>query len=193
MKNVLNDKLKYFTMLLTLLLMQPFMQNLGLWDTVNSKYNLTDWDVFDFDSDIGLNVTNRFSDSLCHNPTFSTLFSSYCPQTSHRFSWMDMTESEDGGYTITMDVPGMNRSNVNVTFKDDMLLVYGSHHQNHSCQSECLDDNVSQPYLDRTFSQVVSLPTGVNASNITASVKYGVLVIGVPPAANQTAVDIEVL
>ena len=183
-------------MLLTLLLMQPFMQNLTLWDTVNSKYNLTDWDDFDFDSDLAHNVTNRFSDSLCQNPTFSGLFSSFCITGTHvspRFSWMDMTEREDGGYLITMDVPGMNRSNVNVTFKDDMLLVYGSHHQNHSCQSECLDDNVSQPYLDRTFSQVVSLPTGVNASNITASVKYGVLVIGVPPAANQTAVDIEVL
>lgn len=64
----------------------------------------------------------------------------------------------ESGYEVEVPVPGFNSSNVEVTYKDDILSVNGKNER-------------------RTFTRSLTVPSDVNPERIAASVTDGMLKI----------------
>jgi HSP20 family molecular chaperone IbpA len=64
----------------------------------------------------------------------------------------------ENGYEVEVPVPGFNSSNVEVTFKDDILSINGKNER-------------------RTFTRSLTVPEDVNPDKITATVTDGMLTI----------------
>jgi HSP20 family protein len=97
--------------------------------------------------------------------------------------WMPALEMTERDHTlfIKLDLPGMNKENVNVTYTDEGLVIEGERTQ----ESEAKKDEWFT--TERTyghFRRVVPLPEGVNYKEVKATFKNGVLDVRVPvPAA----------
>ena len=84
---------------------------------------------------------------------------------------------EDGAFVFTADLPGVKKSAVDVTVEDNVLTVSGER----SLETE-VEENAFRR-LERSFgkfSRRFSLPSDVDAANVAAAFKDGVLTIRVP-------------
>ncbi|MBD3426838.1 MAG: Hsp20 family protein [Candidatus Omnitrophica bacterium] len=90
---------------------------------------------------------------------------------------MDVIQTKDE-YVIQMDLPGMEKDEINVQVKDDILTVSGTREDKWSFM-----DEKKGTYLRRTsrkyghFSKIIKLPEGITAKDINASYDNGVLEI----------------
>jgi HSP20 family protein len=102
----------------------------------------------------------------------------------------DITESSSG-YTLTAELPGLRREDVAIELEEEgsrgnTLLLRGSKESTHSEPEESSvdsDDGVRR--VERTygsFSRRWRLPPEVDTSNISASMRNGVLTVNVPKA-----------
>lgn len=103
---------------------------------------------------------------------------------------MDLRESEDR-FELTVELPGLTEKDVKVEFRDDVLTVSGEK----KSASETEEKGVRM--LERrygAFSRSVTLPAGVKAGEIKATLKDGVLTVVAPfdPAAGGSKVAIPV-
>jgi HSP20 family protein len=103
---------------------------------------------------------------------------------------MDMRETEDR-VELTVELPGLSEKDVRVEFRDDVLTVSGEK----KSTSESEEKGVRM--LERrygAFSRSVSLPAGVKAEEIKATLKDGVLTVVAPfdPAAGGRKVEVQV-
>ncbi|OGN44899.1 MAG: hypothetical protein A2623_01835 [Caulobacterales bacterium RIFCSPHIGHO2_01_FULL_70_19] len=103
---------------------------------------------------------------------------------------MDLRESDDS-VELSVELPGLTEKDVKVEFRDDVLTVSGEK----KSTSESEEKGVRM--LERrygAFSRSVSLPTGVKADEIKATLKDGVLTVVAPfdPAAGGRKVEIQV-
>ncbi|MDD1735555.1 MAG: Hsp20/alpha crystallin family protein [Methanothrix sp.] len=94
----------------------------------------------------------------------------------------DMQET-DGEIIVTMDLPGMDKQDVDIALSNDELSVValrktetdasaGSYHQ--------------RERIYRRFERTVSLPTGVKTDEARAKLESGVLIISIPKAVVTT-------
>lgn len=77
-------------------------------------------------------------------------------------------------YTITVDVPGVDEKDIELTVEDMTLTIRGEKRYEHESQ----DDQYHQ--MERTygaFQRVLSLPTNANEDQITAKFNKGVLTV----------------
>ncbi len=91
---------------------------------------------------------------------------------------MDLTEKPDA-YTVQMELPGMDKSAINIEVKDRILTVSGE--RNTTTKTE--DENEKVLVQERrisSFSRQVVLPKGVAADQVSAEYKSGVLTITLP-------------
>jgi HSP20 family protein len=84
---------------------------------------------------------------------------------------------DDGNLIVRADIPGVRPEEIEVEVEDGVLSVSGEYHQ-----SRELND---KHYLRRersygSFSRSLALPAGVDASQITATTKDGVVEVTVP-------------
>jgi HSP20 family protein len=91
---------------------------------------------------------------------------------------LDVRETEDR-YEVTMDLPGLERDAVGVSFEDGTLTVSG--------KREFANEESGETYhrIERsfgTFARSVSLPHTTDAEKIQASFDKGVLTVAVPKA-----------
>jgi HSP20 family protein len=97
--------------------------------------------------------------------------------------WMpalEMTE-RDQMLFIKLDLPGMNKENVNVSFTDEGLVIKGERTQEIESKK---DEWFTTERTYGHFHRVVPLPDGVNYKEVKATFKNGVLEVTVPvPAA----------
>ncbi|KAJ3189041.1 hypothetical protein HK101_008994 [Irineochytrium annulatum] len=88
---------------------------------------------------------------------------------------MDLTES-DKAYTIRADLPGMNKEDVNISVKDDVLTISGER-----CQTNEQKDE-KRHLVERSygkFSRSVRLPQDADQEQISAQMNNGVLEVNV--------------
>lgn len=84
----------------------------------------------------------------------------------------DLIES-DSTYIIQMDVPGMEKSQLQITQKDRVITIHGE-------RELYLEDNEELKRSERkqgSFSRSFALPENVDLSSVTASCNNGVLTV----------------
>jgi HSP20 family protein len=88
----------------------------------------------------------------------------------------DIQDNQDK-YVISMDIPGMDKENINVEVKNNTLLVSGER------KSENKENNANDFRQERSvgsFSQSMPLPEDANASGISVNYDKGVLKVEIP-------------
>lgn len=143
-----------------------------------------EWDPFAEMEEIQKQMNRMFSDSFGRgfiSPQFGMFDKSlaYDLQT-------DVQETKTH-YIIKMDVPGMDKSNINVEVKNNMLMVSGQ-------RDESSEENQGNKMFRKErsfgyFSRTVPLPTDANGTAITADYNNGVLTVKVPRTENKTAAE----
>jgi HSP20 family protein len=89
---------------------------------------------------------------------------------------MDLAETKDG-LELTAELPGLEEKDVEVTMSNGLLTVSGEKR----FENEEKDKNYH--FIERgygSFSRSISLPDGVNADQITATMNNGVLKVAIP-------------
>jgi HSP20 family protein len=93
---------------------------------------------------------------------------------------LELTE-RDHMLLIKVDLPGMNKDNINVNFTDDGLVIEGERTQEVESKK---DEWFTTERTYGHFRRVVPLPAGVNYKEVKATFRNGVLEVTVPvPAA----------
>ena len=127
-------------------------------------------------------MSGRFLDDLASemNTFVETIFGedgTKCPAASKAFTpRMDVDETETG-YTITMDLPGVNPADVNIDMEDEQLVIQGARERGESVEG------TEHRRVERAFGEfhrVVKLSKLVDKEAITANYDNGVLTIVMP-------------
>lgn len=86
-------------------------------------------------------------------------------------------------YVVSMELPGVPKNAVSVSFQDGQVLVAGAKPAPVGAEGELLRDET----WSGTFERTVPLPTEVDGGNIQAKYQDGVLVIRIPRLAKEKA------
>lgn len=108
-------------------------------------------------------------------------------------SWtpsVDVSETETG-FEIRAELPGVSDNDVNVSVTDNLLSIRGEKRQEEKSENENLH-RVERVY--GSFHRSFTLPRHVEAANIKAGFKDGVLTLNIPKVeeAKPTEISIEV-
>jgi HSP20 family protein len=103
---------------------------------------------------------------------------------------LDVSES-DKEIEIRVDLPGLERKDVDISIENDLLTIRGEK------KFETSEDDKAKNYHVRersygAFYRVLQLPPGINSSNVQATMSKGVLTITIPKPAQSAAKKIEV-
>jgi len=91
---------------------------------------------------------------------------------------LDISERKDA-YLVTIELPGVEADDVEITFEDGLLTIQGERHFAHD-SSEQHFHRVERRY--GTFRRSITLPAHVMADEVEATIEDGVLRILVPKA-----------
>ena len=100
----------------------------------------------------------------------------------------DVSESPEA-FVIKAELPGVNKSDVRITLRDNLLTVKGEKRQEKE-EKEKNYHRIERSY--GSFERSFSLPDGVKGDKIDASYKDGVLTITLPKAEDAKPREIEV-
>jgi HSP20 family protein len=89
---------------------------------------------------------------------------------------MDLTETE-GEFVLRADLPGLSEDDVEIEVKDDVLTVSGERKSEHEDRREGFY-RVERSF--GRFSRSLDLPSGIDASAVTAEFDRGVLEVHIP-------------
>lgn len=94
-------------------------------------------------------------------------------------SWAPTVETfrRDGNLVVRADLPGLTKENISIEADDDVLLISGER------SDETRDEKDDFYRTERTygrFFRAIQLPEGVNADQIDATFKDGVLEVTIP-------------
>jgi HSP20 family protein len=89
---------------------------------------------------------------------------------------MDVVENEDG-YLVSLDLPGVDRKDLDISVADNVLTVKG--------EKKSDGENGESKFYRKeswegSFQRTISLPGGVDAGKIDAKMRDGVLAISLP-------------
>lgn len=141
-----------------------------------------EWDPFAEMEEIQKQMNRMFSDSFGRGFT-SPQFGLFDKSMAYDLQ-TDVQETKTH-YIIKMDIPGMDKSNINVEVKNNMLLVSGE-------RNEHVEENQGGKMFRRErsygyFSRTVPLPNDARSDGITAEYANGVLTLKVPRNEGKTA------
>jgi HSP20 family protein len=89
---------------------------------------------------------------------------------------VDVREN-DNMYTLTAELPGMEQNNVQLSLRDNALILSGERQQEH--KEENGGRNYSERFYGR-FERVIPFESGVDADKVEANFKNGVLTVTLP-------------
>lgn len=100
-------------------------------------------------------------------------------------------EETDKAYKVTVELPGMEQKDVEVTLRDNALIISGEKRREHK------EENGGRTYAERSFGRFmrsIPLDTEVDADKVQAKFKNGILAVELPknPAARDKTRRIEV-
>ncbi len=113
------------------------------------------------------------------------------PEESSKAVWaprVDLSETDDL-YRIELDVPGMTRDDITISYQDNQLAISGERRE------EARDEDNEYVRVERSFGhfyRAFRLPKTVNADDIEAAYDNGVLTINVPKAEESKPHRIEI-
>lgn len=101
---------------------------------------------------------------------------------------VDVTESRDK-YTVTAELPGLDKDDIDVTLEDDVLTIRGEKKK----ESEAKDESYHRVECSYgTFTRSLRLPGKVDPEHIKASFKKGVLTLSIPKPEEERGRKIEI-
>lgn len=105
--------------------------------------------------------------------------------------WMPRVDiyEKDGSYVVKADMPGMEEKDLNVEIKDNVLTLSGKKEE----EKETDDKNYHR--VERSsgsFTRTFNIPEGVEADQIKAEYKKGVLTVTLPKSKKAEPKKIEV-
>lgn len=126
----------------------------------------------------------KLFDNLFRGDRFEDLFPSL---------WMpalDVAETDDE-YVVKVELPGVNRDDVQITVREDTLTVRGEKKQENETKKSDFH-RVERSY--GSFQRSFTLPTTVKTDKIDATYKEGILTITLPKAeeAKPKSIDVKV-
>lgn len=107
-------------------------------------------------------------------------------QTGMASAWtpaMDVAESEDG-WLFTIELPGMSKDDVTISLEDGVLTIAGERTRPTS-EADGEGEAVTWRRVERrmgAFQRSVRLPERIDAENVEASMRDGLLAISLPKA-----------
>lgn len=88
-------------------------------------------------------------------------------------------QETDGEIIVTMDLPGMDKQDVDIALSNDELSVVAQR----KTEKDMAEKNYHQRERTcRRFERTISLPAGVKMEEATARLESGVLIISIPKA-----------
>lgn len=101
------------------------------------------------------------------------------PAATRERDWVPAVDirEEDGRYLLTADVPGVSRENIEITLEDGVLTVKG---ERRAEQEPASEGYRRRERVHGAFMRQFTLPDTVDAENISATVRDGVLGIEIP-------------
>ena len=112
----------------------------------------------------------------------------FAPTRENWYPSVDVNEDE-GGYHFQMELPGLTKDDVKISFKDDVLTVSGEK------KAEEKDEKKNYHYFERRygkFQRAFRLNSDVIVDKVEATFKDGVLMIDLPKAEIAKPKEIEV-
>jgi HSP20 family protein len=100
----------------------------------------------------------------------------------------DVTET-DNSFEINFDIPGVNKDDVKVELKDNVLSISGER------KSESEKNTKNRHLKERSygaFQRSFALPSGIDASQVRAEYNNGVLQVSIPKAEESQAKRIDI-
>lgn len=88
----------------------------------------------------------------------------------------DLSETDDA-YTLTVDLPGLTKKDIEVSYQDHRLTISGERKEESKEEGE---DFLRQERYVGKFTRAFTMPTEVKEDKIKASFKDGVLTVNVP-------------
>jgi len=103
---------------------------------------------------------------------------------------LDVSESDDA-FTVSVELPGLEQKDVDVSLTDDVLVLQGEK------RAEAKDEDEARHRMERLygrFQRAVRLPRPVDPDKVQATFRSGVLTIRLPKSAEarQRKVPIQV-
>ncbi len=141
---------------------------------------MTNWDLFEDQrsaQDELLRMNRAYGQRL--NP--AGYFGQWFDPSASTQAWapaLDISERTDA-YLVTVELPGMTASDVEITFEDSMLTIQGERHPAGDPAAEKVH-RAERRY--GPFRRLITLPRHVQADAIEATAQDGVLQILVPKA-----------
>lgn len=99
-------------------------------------------------------------------------------------------EETDKEFLVSLDIPGMNKKDIEVEVKDHQLRISGERKRENK---ESKEGYTRYERSYGTFQRVFSLPTNVDSENVVASYKDGELNITIPKAVKAKSQSVEIL
>jgi HSP20 family protein len=94
---------------------------------------------------------------------------------------MDMMETENS-LVLRADVPGMDRDDIEITIRENMLTISGKYETEKKEESE---DVYFRERRAGSFRRSITLPAEVDEEHVTAELHKGVLTVTMPKTAEQ--------
>ena len=134
--------------------------------------SLIKWKPLNNEIDTFDNIIDQFFNDLSYDPRFSLM------STNNVSNYYNENEKE---YYLTMDVPGMSKNDIEVTFDNNRLRISGQRKS---------DKYNSYEYgkMERNF----SVPNNVETGKISAKIDNGVLKVLLPKAKSSLGRKISV-
>lgn len=101
---------------------------------------------------------------------------------------IDLVDGKDK-VTVRVEIPGMDKDDVQISLKEDMLVIRGEK------KAEKEEKEENRYYVERSygsFMRTVALPSRVKADEVKASYKDGVLKIELPKAEEDKIREVKV-
>ena len=117
--------------------------------------SLIKWKPLNNEIDTFDNIIDQFFNDLSYDPRFSLM------NTNNVSNYYNENEKE---YYLTMDVPGMSKDDIEVTFDNNRLKISGQRKSDKY-------DSYKYGKMERTF----SVPSNVETDKISAKIDNGVL------------------
>jgi len=113
------------------------------------------------------------------NNEINRYFARSRPATARKGDWVPAVDirEEENRFVLTADVPGVSRENIDITLEDGVLTIRGERSARQESEAEGYR---RRERVQGTFLRQFTLPDTVNAEQINATVKDGVLEIAIP-------------
>jgi len=100
-------------------------------------------------------------------------------------------EKTENEFNISVELPGMNKEDIQITFQDNILNISGE--KKRDDESDDKNNYHSERYFGK-FSRSIGINSGVKLDDISADYKNGVLNISIPKAeeAKPKKIDVKI-